>query len=85
MDTYGAAEAFLLHCGKERHSSTNTLAAYSQDLNQFTRRFGPADVSAVSGRDLVEYAAWLAGSRGLAPATVKRRLACLRSMWPRRR
>ncbi len=81
MDTIETAEAFLLHCEKERHLSTNTLAAYRQDLAEFTGRLGSAEIAAVSGRDLVDFAAWLSGPRGLAPATVKRRLACLRSMF----
>ena len=81
MNIEAAGEAFLTHCKKERRLSTHTIAAYRQDLAEFNRRFGGVDVALVTGPSLVDYAAFLAGTRGLAPATVKRRLACLRTMF----
>ena len=73
--------AFLLHCSGERHLSPNTIAAYRQDLGEFVARLGGSAIEAVSGSDLVRYAAYLSDERRLAPATVKRRLACLRSLF----
>ena len=82
-----AAEAFILYCGGQRQLSANTIAAYTQDLAEFGRRHGAASVVGVSGKDLVDYVGYLSAERGLAPATVKRRLACLRSLfgWLKRR
>lgn len=73
--------AFLSHCLGERHLSPNTLAAYRQDLAEFAARLGGSLLEAISGADLVRYAAYLCDERRLAPATVKRRLACLRSLF----
>ncbi len=81
MTTDEAGAAFLEHCGKERGLSGNTLDAYRQDIGEFTREFGGIQVSQVDGRGLIDFAAHLSGPRALAPATVKRRLACLRSMF----
>ena len=76
-----AGRVFLGYCANERHLSAHTIAAYRQDLAEFARRFGDVELDSVGGIDLVEYSAFLGGVRGLAPATVKRRLACLRSMF----
>lgn len=74
-------EAFLKHCRLERHLSPNTLAAYRQDLAELVGHFGSVEAGAVTGPALVAYAAYLSDQRGLAPATVKRRLACARSLF----
>ncbi|MET3414041.1 tyrosine-type recombinase/integrase [Methylobacterium sp. 1030] len=76
-----AGEAYLRHCRLERHLSLNTLAAYRQDVAELVGHFGPADVGGVTGQALVAYAAHLSTARGLAPATVKRRLACARGLF----
>ena len=81
MDSDKAAEGFLQHCKAERRLCGNTLAAYRQDTGEFLRRFGSRDVRSISGKELVGYASYLSGERALAPATVKRRLACLKSMF----
>lgn len=73
--------AFISHCCDERHLSPNTLAAYRQDLAEFAAYAGGAALEAVSGADIVRYATYLFDERKLAPATVKRRLACLRSLF----
>lgn len=72
---------FLSHCCDERHLSPNTLAAYRQDLAEFTARHGGSKLDEISSADLVRYATYLFDERRLAPATVKRRLACLRSLF----
>ena len=74
-------DAFLKHCEYERRLSENTISAYAQDLAEFTRRFGDRDVASISGTDLVAYADFLSTSRRLAPASVKRRIACARSLF----
>ncbi len=81
MKLHEAATAFLAHCERERQLSSNSIAAYQQDLAEFRRYFGIVDIEDVSGSQLVLFAQFLQQTRGLAPATVKRRLACLKSMF----
>lgn len=81
MNLLKASEAFLTHCRDERQLSENTLAAYRQDLVEFNRRFDSSESVSITGNDLVAYANYLKGPRGLAAATVKRRLACIRCMY----
>jgi integrase/recombinase XerD len=82
MGVADACEAFLTYCELERHLSEHTLAAYRQDLDEFQRYVGAsARVAEIAGPRLLAYAQHLKGERGLAPATVKRRLACLRAMF----
>ena len=71
---------FLDHCRRERGLSENTLAAYRQDLAEWTA-WRSADAEDVTGRDLLDYVVNLQVVRRLAPATVKRRVACLRAMF----
>lgn len=88
MDLIAASAEFLRHCRSGRDLSQNTLKAYAQDLGEIRRYCTdaqgapPTTVSA-----LTAYAEWLSGARRLAPATVKRRLACLRAFfaWAERR
>src|ERR1700760_2375375 len=74
----------------ERGLSRNTLEAYRCDLQQFGaflagRGADPGeglDPLAVTSADLAEFVSELAGSgdrRALAPATLQRKIACLRS------
>jgi integrase/recombinase XerD len=76
----------------ERGLSRNTLEAYRSDLQQFgaflARRGGRAgeglDPLAVTPADLADFISELAGSgdrRALAPATLQRKIACLRSFY----
>lgn len=76
-----AGEAYLRHCQLERHLSSNTLAAYRQDISELIAHFGLIEVVAVTGDALVTYADHLSKRRGLAPATVKRRLVCARGLF----
>ena len=81
MNVVEACKAFLIHCKVERRLSENTLAAYRQDTAEFLAKFRDKVLDAVSGDDLITYAGFLSGPRALAPATVKRRFACIRSMF----
>jgi integrase/recombinase XerD len=82
MRVSAAADAFLRYCAEEKHLSDNTLSAYQQDLAEF-KAFarGARTVQAVAPADILSYRNRLSGDRHLAPATVKRRLACLRSFF----
>jgi integrase/recombinase XerD len=61
------------------------LAAYRQDLAEFCRFFAHRVTADITGNELVGYSQHLASRRKLAPATVKRRLACVRAMYMRLR
>jgi integrase/recombinase XerD len=77
-----AADAFLRYCSEEKHLSANTLAAYRQDLAEFRAHAGGArPIAKIAAADLLAYRNQLSVERGLAAATVKRRLACLRTMF----
>jgi len=77
-----ATEAFLRYCAEEKHLAPNTVSAYRQDLAEFRRDVGSSRrVDAIRPVDLLGYRNRLSSERKLSPATVKRRLACLRSMF----
>lgn len=78
---------FLAYLELERGLSRNTLEAYRSDLQQLgefldRRRVDPL---AVSGVDLADFVTELAqgaeGRRPAAPATLQRKVACLRSFY----
>jgi integrase/recombinase XerD len=78
---------FLAYLELERGLSRNTLEAYRSDLQQFgeflsRRRVDPLDVKPA---DLAAYISELAegreGRRSVAPATLQRKIACLRSFY----
>jgi integrase/recombinase XerD len=78
---------FLAYLELERGLSRNTLEAYRSDLQQLgeflsRRGTGPLDVTGV---DLAEFVTELAqggeGKRPAAPATLQRKVACLRSFY----
>jgi integrase/recombinase XerD len=78
---------FLAYLELERGLSRNTLDAYRSDLQQlgeFLER-GGVDPLAVTGVDLAAFVSELAtgahGRRPAAPATLQRKVACLRSFY----
>jgi site-specific recombinase XerD len=83
MNVENACTIFLDYCIRERQLSENTIGAYRQDLAEFCRFFANEEITAITGDKLVGYSQHMSGHRKLAPATVKRRLACLRSMFSR--
>src|SRR2546429_4403852 len=79
---------FLAYLELERGLSRNTLEAYRTDLQQFGVWLGEQDYSAleVTHTQLTDFIAQLGtGERGkgraVAPATVQRKVACLRSFY----
>ena len=79
---------FLAYLELERGLSRNTLEAYRTDLQQFGAWLGAHDQSAleVTHTQLTEFIGQLGtGERGkgkaVAPATVQRKVACLRSFY----
>lgn len=68
---------FLDHC-KHKDLSNYTLRAYRQDLNDFNKWTARSDTENWVSKDSITN--WMTDmrNRGLAPATVKRRIACLK-------
>jgi site-specific recombinase XerD len=82
MEFPEATDEFLKYCSVERQLSHCTLQAYTADLADFRRWTcaGPK-LSEISETTLKEYLASLVEERKLAPATVRRRFACLRAFF----
>jgi site-specific recombinase XerD len=84
MEFRAAADDFLRVCAVERRLSGHTLEAYSSDLADFQRwlprETQVRDILTVS---LKKYLEDMIGRRRLSPATVRRRLACLRAFFRR--
>ena len=79
---------FLAQLEYERHLSRNTLAAYRSDLMQFGAHLHEQRRTAIdaSGADLELFVTRLGGGAGPgaaapAPATIQRKIACLRSFY----
>src|SRR5579862_8580360 len=78
---------FLGYLELERGLSRNTLEAYRSDLQQFGEFLDRRHVSPVelTPADLAQFLSELAegrnGRRGCAPATLQRKVACLRSFY----
>src|ERR1700681_1789425 len=75
-----AVEEFLGYCEMERQLSSNTIQAYRSDLADFGRWL-PNEISLphVSTETLKSYLKNVVGTRKLTAATVRRRMACLRT------
>src|ERR1700742_1238944 len=78
---------FLAYLELERGLSRNTLEAYRSDLQQFGEFLGRrgTDPLDVTGPDLADFVSELADGREarrpVAPATLQRKIACLRSFY----
>src|SRR5437588_6013303 len=78
---------FLAYLELERGLSRNTLEAYRSDLQQFGEFLGVRglDPLAVRPADLTAFVSELAAGRGgrpgASPATLQRKIACLRSFY----
>jgi integrase/recombinase XerC len=79
----GPLEAFLRHLSAERNASSHTLRSYRVDLTDFQRFLAARGVADVAGADPRLVRAWLATlhARSLAPASIGRKLAALRSCY----
>ena len=85
-------EAFLAEIARERQFSSHTVRAYHRDLSQFIAHLAPPDGGAdraLRAADPVQIRAFLAANhaRGLASATMARKVSSLRSFygWLKRR
>src|ERR1700688_4491086 len=86
MQFRAAVEGFLRSCVIERQLSEHTLRAYTSDLGDF-EKWLPACilVSEITPASLKHYLEEMVTQRNLRPATVRRRLACLRVFFRRLR
>jgi integrase/recombinase XerD len=75
-------ELFLDMLAAERGASTNTLDAYRRDLSDFSADLARAgnSIAKATGDELRDYLAQL-GKRGLAPASIARRLSAIRQLY----
>jgi integrase/recombinase XerD len=71
---------FLAYLEFERGLSRNTLEAYRSDLLQYGAHLDGRDPLAVGHADLAAFVSGLADG-GAAPATLQRKVACLRSFY----
>jgi integrase/recombinase XerD len=84
MQFFSAKEDFLRFCAIERRLSRHTIQAYKFDLLDFKKWLSPGtNCDRVTEDDLKRYLENMVSERGLSPATVRRRLACLRSFFRR--
>jgi integrase/recombinase XerC len=76
-----ALEAFVAHLRDERGLSANTVAAYRRDMTQFLQFAGRGGVTDPAQADPLLLRRFLAlqRTRGLAPASIARKAAALRS------
>ena len=77
-----AVAAFLQSCAVERRLSSHTIQAYACDLGDFHKWLGAgATPEQISTSTLKAYLEHMVSERSLTTATVRRRLACLRSFF----
>jgi integrase/recombinase XerD len=82
MNVGNSVKLFLDYCAMERQLSENTLHAYAYDLADFGKWL-PArcDLPAIKTETLRNYLEDMKGKRKLSAATIRRRIACLRSFF----
>jgi len=82
MNVGKSAKLFLDYCTVERQLSENTLQAYAYDLADF-RKWLPkrCNLLTIKMETLRDYLEEMKGERELSAATIRRRMACLRSFF----
>lgn len=78
--TDGLIEEYAKHLTLERAVSPNTSQAYLGDLRHYLAQLGSRDPLKVSARDIESYL-WGLRNKGLAPASLSRKLRALRSFY----
>jgi integrase/recombinase XerC len=75
--------AFLRHLAVERNASAHTLRSYANDLTDFQSFLSTRGAAGLAAADSRLVRAWLSAlhARGLAPASIARKLAALRSCY----
>jgi site-specific recombinase XerD len=84
MEICAAIDDFLQYCAVERRLSQNTLQAYACDLTDFRAWLATSSLTSdVCTDTLKAYLQVMVIDRKLAAATVRRRIACLRTFFRR--
>jgi site-specific recombinase XerD len=77
-----AVRKFLRFCVVERQLSPHTLEAYAGDLHDLGKWLPAGMATAdITPEMLGQYLSYLVAERGLSPATIRRRIACLRAFF----
>ncbi len=82
MNLNRAVSGYLTHCRHVKNLSHHTLKAYSIDLTEFRNFAGGEKLLNDIGREPIRnYVQYLFEDKGLKETSVKRRIACLKSMF----
>ncbi|AXS39597.1 tyrosine-type recombinase/integrase [Breoghania sp. L-A4] len=81
FDLAAQCARFVDYCRDIKSLSSNTLDAYAQDLTEFRVFVGLQTERDFSGELMGAYVRWLREERELSPATVRRRIACLKAFF----
>jgi integrase/recombinase XerD len=81
MVTTESAAAYVRALKAARDPSEHTLRAYASDLGDFARFLAARRLCARAPETVIAYAGHLREERGLAPRTLRRRIACLRGFY----
>lgn len=73
-------EQFLFHCQHNRQLSHHSIAAYTRDLNCFVKFTQTKELKDCGKQEIKNYLTYL-NQQGYAKKTIKRRIACLKSMF----
>lgn len=74
-------ETFLGHCQTQQNLSTNTILGYRQDLRAFARFLDGRSEAPINNATILSYLNDLRVEQELSPATVRRRIVCLRKFF----
>ena len=82
MNIYDACDAFLCYCKSVKNLSPHTVRAYRIDLAEFKKFAGAHNLIAECDKhSLRAYLAYLYNQRKLKASSIKRRIACLKSLF----
>lgn len=72
---------FLTHCQNQQSLSDNTILGYRQDLRAFAKFLNCQPDTDINNQSILNYLDDLRNEQQLAPATVRRRIVCLRKFF----
>jgi site-specific recombinase XerD len=81
MTNTDLTKTYLKHLTNDKSASSWTFKSYSYDILHFLNFIGSKELLMVSTDDVKNYAAYLKQSRGLANASINRKMISLRSMF----
>ncbi len=81
MNLTTASIQFLKHCQYGKNLSAHTLRAYEIDLKEFNTFAGAITLEQCTKHTIKDYLAYLFDERKLKETSIKRRIACLKSLY----